>query len=129
MSEKYESKTLLFLIIGIWVFCICVTPPVLLICKDRLRGELGLVAGALIATAMVINMNATVQRAIHMEAHQSAFCAWSAAGRLLVVAALFVLFGITGWLNIVTMLVGIFGLKISAYSQPLIIKFFQKNKL
>lgn len=128
MNQKTESKTLLFLIIGIWIFCALVSIPVLLICTDRLKGELGLVAGAIIATAMVVNMNAVVKKSLYMEAHQSAFCAWSSVARLLVVAALLVLFGITGWLNIVTMLLGIFGLKISAYAQPLFIKLY-KNKL
>ena len=47
--------------------------------------------------------------------------------RLLVVAALIILFGFTGWVNVITMVAGVFGLKISVYINPLLQRVFHKK--
>ena len=62
-----------------------------------------------------------------MENHQSSYLAWLSAIRLLVVAALIILFGFTGWVNVITMVAGVFGLKISVYINPLLQRVFHKK--
>lgn len=127
MEDRDDLRTLKLLIFGMIIWFILASIPVMLITSDKLKGELGLLAGVIVAIAMAVSMNMAAAKSLYMENRQSAFLAWCSVGRLLIVAALVVLFGFTGWLNIVTMLIGVFGLKISAYIQPLLIKFFTKK--
>ena len=127
MENRDDLKTLKLLVFGVVIWFVLISIPVIIITSDKIRGELGLLVGSLMAVAMAVSMNMAAAKSLYMEKHQSAFLAWCSVGRLLVVVGVVILFGFTGWLNIVTMLIGVFGLKISAYIQPLLIKFFTKN--
>ena len=51
--KKRELSTLATLGIGILIYFLIATIPVLIITKDKLRGELGLLAGALLAMGII----------------------------------------------------------------------------
>lgn len=129
MDKNNEaSQTLRMLIVGILIYFAICSVPVLIFSPDRLRFELGLVVGVILSIFMTVHMNYVVNRIVHMEAHQSAFSAWNVVLRLVIVAGFILLFGFLEWANVFTMLLGLFGLKISAYLEPLLIKLFKKNK-
>ena len=127
MNEDQSGDVLKALIAGIVIFFVVVSVPVIILTKDKLKGELGLLAGVLISAGMAVHMNYVSHKLLYMENGHAAFAAWSSAGRLLIAAAILLVIGFTGWLNVITAAIGIFALKISAYLQPLLIKFFQKE--
>ncbi|MGN0378304.1 MAG: hypothetical protein ACI4EU_01800 [Butyrivibrio sp.] len=126
-NENQSSDTMKALIAGIIIYFLIVSVPVLIFTKDRLKGELGLLAGVLIALGMAVHMNYVTNKLMYMESGHTAFAAWNSAGRLLLAGALLLLIGFTGWLDVITAVIGLFALKISAYLQPLLIKFFSKE--
>lgn len=121
-QKKESSRTLILLIVGILFYFIIVSIPVLIFCSDRLRGELGLLVGSVIAACMTLHMNAVIQKSLYMERHQSAFITWNSVGRLVVVAGILILAALTEWVNPITVVIGIFGLKVSAYTQPVLVR-------
>lgn len=127
MNDKEAMRTLRVLILGIVIYFVIVSVPVLIFTADKLKCELGLLLGTVMAAAMSVSMQYTLNKMMYMKAKQKPYMAWHSVGRLVCVAAVLLLFGFTGWLNIVTILVGVFGLKISAYLQPLFLKFFTKQ--
>ena len=56
-NENQSSDTMKALIAGIIIYFLIVSVPVLIFTKDRLKGELGLLAGVLIALGMAVHMN------------------------------------------------------------------------
>ncbi len=120
MMSEDNSTTLKYLIFGILVYFVIVSIPILIFTHDRLRCELGLVAGTVMAVCMALHMNLVIRQSMYRDSHHSAFIAWNAVGRLIVVMGLIVLAAWTGWVNAITMLVGLMGLKVSAYIQPLL---------
>lgn len=127
MNDKETTRTLRMLLLGIVIYSVVVSVPVLIFTRDKLKCELGLILGAFMAAAMAVSMQYTLNKIMYMKAKQKSYMAWHSVGRLACVAGVLLLFGFTGWLNIVMILVGLFGLKISAYLQPLFIKFFSKQ--
>lgn len=127
--SKEERRVIYMVAIGILVFFVLASIPVLIFTKDKLRCELGLFIGSVMAVLMLWHMNATIYKAVHLEKHHSAYLAWSSVGRLLVVAGLIVLATWTGIANPIFMVVGMLGLKFGAYVEPFLEKRFEiKNK-
>ena len=127
MEDKDDSRTLVLLIAGMLIWFALLSVPVLLFTSDKLRCELGLLAGTIAGIAMAVSMNISASKVLYMENHQSSYLAWLSAIRLLVVAALIILFGFTGWVNVITMIAGVFGLKISVYINPVLQRVFHKK--
>lgn len=128
MDDNQSSCTIKAIMVGIGIYFLVVSVPVLILAKDRLRSELGLLAGVLLAAGMAVHMNYVTNRLMYMESGHTAFAAWSSAGRLLTAGAVLLAIGFIGWPDVITAVVGIFALKISAYLQPLLIKLFSKEK-
>ena len=127
MSDSVKdngTKTLVALLLGELAYFLIASIPVLIISTEKLKAELGLLLGTVLAMAMILHMNSVIKKSFYMEGHQSAYMAWSAVGRLVVVAGLLVLMALTRWVNAITMLVGLFSLKASAYLQT----YFEKKK-
>ena len=124
--RKRPVSTLFILIVGIGGWFVLASIPVLIFFNDRLRAELGLLAGAVMAVGMVVHMNAVLEHSTHMEKGRQAFVTAGSIGRMLVVFGILVLTAYTGLINWVTMLIGVFGLKIATFSYPLLTKILQK---
>ena len=127
IDENQSFHTMKAIIAGIIIYFLIISVPVLIFTKDRLKGELGLLAGVLLAAAMAVHMNYVTNKLMYMESGHTAFAAWSSAGRLLVAGGVLLLIGFTELLNVITALIGIYALKISAYMQPLLIKLFSRE--
>lgn len=126
-NDKEHMRTLWLLILGIVIYFAVASVPVLIFTTEKVKCELGLLLGAAMAVAMAVDMQYALNKMMYMESKHKSYMAWHSVGRLLCVAAVLLLFGFTAWLNIVMILVGVFGLKISAYMQPLLIKIFTKQ--
>lgn len=124
--KKNEDSTLVVLIMGVTVFFLIATIPVLIITNDKLKGWLGLLAGSVMAVAMIFHMNYVLGRSMYMERNQAGYLAGNSVGRLLVVGAVLAVTVVTGWANYWTMFVGLMGLKIATYVQPLMAKLYNK---
>ena len=124
--SKRPVSTLFILIVGIGGWFVLASIPVLIFFNDRIRAELGLLAGAVMAVGMVVHMSAVLEHSTHMEKGSQAFVTAGSIGRMLVVFGILVLTAYTGLINWVTMLIGVFGLKIATFAYPLLTKILQK---
>ena len=124
--KKESISTLFALIFGIVVYFLIASVPVLIFADDRLRSEIGLLAGAVLAVASLLHMNAVLVHSTYMEKNQSAFITANSVGRMLVILGVLVVTAMTGWADYVTMLIGLFGEKISALANPYITKALTK---
>lgn len=125
--KKKELSTLATLAIGILIYFLIASIPVLIITEDKLRGELGLLAGTLLAMGMAFHMNYVLNRSMYMESNQTGYLAGNSILRLLIVGAALAVTVITGWANYFTMFAGLMGLKIATYLQPVIVRIFTKQ--
>ncbi len=123
---KKEKSTLTTLILGTVLYFIIATIPVLIIAQDKLRAEIGLITGTVVAILRLVHMNAVLQHSMYMEKNQSAYITVNSVGRMLVVLGILVVTAMTGWTNFVTMLIGMFGEKISALANPILTGILQK---
>ncbi len=114
--------------LGMVVYFVIMSIPVLLITHDKIKGEGGLLAGVVVAFLMLLSMNASVEHAIHMQGKQGAYMGVVSAVRLIIVAVFLLVIGFTGWLNMYTTLVGLLSLKVGTYLQPFTAKLLGKAK-
>ncbi len=125
---KKKNSTLFELLLGIGVLSILTQVVALFVSKNHLHNAIGLWAGALMAGGMAIHMSQTVYEAVDLGADNAVkYMQRAAALRLGVVAvalAVLLYFKIG---NPITLVIGLFTLKISAYLQPLIHKLYQKR--
>ena len=105
--KKKELSTLATLAIGILIYFLIASIPVLIITEDKLRGELGLLAGTLLAMGMAYHMNYVLNRSMYMESNQTGYLAGNSILRLLIVGAALAVTVITGWANYFTMFAGL----------------------
>lgn len=124
--KKESVSTLFALIFGVVVYVLVVSVPVLIFANDRIRSEIGLLAGAVLAVASLLHMNAVLVHSTYMEKNQSAFITANSVGRMLVILGVLVVTAMTGWADFVTMLIGLFGEKVSALANPYITKVLTK---
>lgn len=124
--KKNDNSTLIAMIIGVGIFFLIATIPVLIFTNDKLKGWLGLLGGSVMSILMILHMNYVLTRSMYMEKNQSAYLSGNSVARLLVVGVILAVTVITGWANYWTMLAGLFGLKLSAYAQPLITRIINK---
>lgn len=124
--KKESNSTLIALILGTVLYFIIASIPVLIIAGDKLRAEIGLLAGIVMAILRLVHMNAVLEHSMYMEKNQRAYLTANSVGRMLVVLGILVVTAMTGWTNFVTMMIGLFGEKISALANPLLIGILQK---
>ncbi len=126
MNEK--DQTMKYLVIGILIYFVVVSIPVLVFVQDKLSSELGLLLGAGLGIGMSFHMRYTISKSMYMEQRQALFLSANSIGRLIIVGSVMIFAALCPYVNVITLLVGIFGLKISAYIQPYFIQFVVKFK-
>lgn len=96
--------------------------------EDRLRYSTGLWIGIAAAALMAINMAVVILDTVELasEKRASRKSALFSAIRYIVVVAVFVVTGVFHLGNLITMFIGVMGLKIAAYLQPFTHKFITK---
>lgn len=125
------NRTIRQVLLGLGVYLIVATIPVLIFTNDKLKGEGGLLFGGVMALLVLISMKWTIDRALHMPGRQSAYMGMISAVRMIIICAVLALIGWFRILNLITVFAGLFGLKFATYMQPLteklINKFREKN--
>lgn len=96
--------------------------------EDRLRYSTGLWIGIAAAILMAINMAVVILDTVEMavEKRASRKSALFSSMRYIVVVAAFAVTGIFNLGNLITMFLGVMGLKVAAYLQPFTHKFITK---
>ena len=125
--NREERHRVYVLMIGILIFFIIASVPVLIFTNNRLKCELGLVIGSLLAIAMAWHMNYVIIKSMYLEKNHSAYHAFNSVGRLLIVAGVLFLVVWTNVADAIFTVVGMLGLKFSAYIHPFLEKKFKIN--
>lgn len=103
---------------GIALYIAAASVPVLIFTHDRLKGEGGLLAGGAVAVLMMLSMKASIEYAVHMTKGHSAYLGIVSTLRLLVVAVFLFASAWSGWVNVITAVIGVMSLKAATYLQP-----------
>lgn len=126
---KKMNETLKDLIIGI-VFCMVVVCIIgALVTDNKLSFIFGELLGSIIAIMLAIHLNASIGRALDMDEEGAAKYTKKMAILRLIIMGCAVVVALTfpEVFNLIGTLLGILGLKISAYLQPLTNKFITKK--
>ncbi len=122
-----KNQTLLELLIGIVFLAICIQIVCLIVSKDYLYDAIGLWSGVAICCFSAIHMYRSIEDALDLgEAGATKHVRFGYATRMVITllfAGAIIYFRIG---NYVTLLIGVFPLKISAYLQPFTHKLFEK---
>ena len=120
------KKTIREVLLGIAVYLLIASVPVLIFTNDKVKGEGGLLIGGAAAVLMLFSMKLSITKAMHMQKGHSAYLGFMSVARMLIVVALLGVIGWTGWLNLVTTFIGLLGLKFATYMQPVTEKLIAK---
>lgn len=124
---KRLNEALLGLILGILIYGVLVELIGIWFVADKLRYTTGLVIGIACAVGMAIHLAMIIEESVRIgEGHEKLLSFKSVMRYVIVCAVLFVmmLFKLG---NLYTALIGILGLKVSAYAQPLLNKLVFKK--
>lgn len=96
--------------------------------EDKLRYSTGLWIGIAVAALMAINMAIVILDTVELAAEKKASrrSALFSTIRYIVVVAVFAITGVFHLGNLITMFIGVMGLKVAAYLQPFTHKFITK---
>ena len=123
------NKTLLELLIGIGIYGIVGARLIILFIPDKADSLIGFAIGTVTSAAMVIHMSVEVEKSLYMgEEGALKHTKKTTCLRMVVVAAILVA---VAWFqigDIISSLVGIMALKVSAYIQPFTHKVLNKSK-
>lgn len=119
-----NNKTLKELITGIVIVSILFEILALLICKERLYGTIGLIAGTISAIVCAVYMAYSIEIAVLLDEKSSiAYMRKGTVYRYLFLCVILAIIGITNIGSPVTLIFGFLTLKFGAYLNPLIHKF------
>lgn len=113
-------------IIGLW--CVICELLVIIFMGADIRAMLGLLLGAVLGTAAFIHMGVSLENSIDMMEEEPAKknTIRTFITRAVIIAVVMVAAIISGWFNMLFVIIGMFGLKVGAYVQPIVDKIFSK---
>lgn len=118
-----KDMTLIMVIYGVLIQVIC-----FFVADDLLKATIGLWIGILTAVLMLRNMKDSLIEALDLgEAGARKYVQSAYMKRYIAVVVVFVVVSLLGIANVLTLLAGVMGLKVSAYLQPVKHKFFSKE--
>lgn len=118
-----KDMTLIMIVYGLLIQVIC-----FFVAGDLLKATVGLWIGIVAAVLMLRNMRDSLNEALDLgEAGAKKYVQSAYMKRYLAVVVVFVVVSLLGTANVLTLLAGVMGLKVSAYLQPVKHKFFSKE--
>ena len=118
-----KDMTLIMIVYGLLIQVIC-----FFVAGDLLKATVGLWVGIIAAILMLRNMRDSLIEALDLgEAGAKKYVQSAYMKRYLAVVVVFVVVSLLGTANVLTLLAGVMGLKVSAYLQPVKHKFFSKE--
>lgn len=127
--ERSDERVLKDIIMTMLIYGVILQIICLIIPGDHLRMASGLWIGVITGIAMAVHMKQSLDEALYLdEKGASKYMQKAHAKRYMLVIILFI--GVTYFnlVNILTLIAGVMGLKVAAYSQPIMHKLFQKLK-
>ncbi len=116
------------LLMGIIGYSILVQIIVLIVSNNVLFDSIGLWIGSIVGMGMVIHMRYSIEDSLEFDAeHAQKSIRKSYATRMTVVAIILFAVAYFEWGNILTMLAGVMGLKVSAHVHPYLHKWKEKK--
>ncbi|MCR4695456.1 MAG: hypothetical protein K5773_09070 [Pseudobutyrivibrio sp.] len=115
------------LVLGILIYGLLVEAVGVWFVSEKFLYTTGLFIGIACAIFMAIHISMIIEESIRIGKGHEKWLSFKSVMRYLIVCAVMVLMT---WLklgNMFTALIGIFGLKVSAYAQPLLYKFFKTD--
>ena len=124
-----HTKKVIFevsVIIGIW--CAAAELLVFIFIGIDSRAMLGLLLGSVMAVAAFIHMGISLENSIDLLEEEPAKknTIKTFIARAVSIAAVMAAAIISGWFNMLFVIIGMFGLKVGAYAQPFVDKIFSK---
>lgn len=118
-----KDMTLIMILYGVMIQVIC-----FFVADDLLKATVGLWLGIITAILMLRNMKDSLNEALDLgEAGAKKYMQSAYLKRYIALVIVFVAVAITGIANVLTLLAGVMGLKVSAYLQPIKQKIFSKQ--
>lgn len=116
------------LVLGILIYGVLIQITGVWFVKDKLGYSIGLWYGIAIAVGVAINLAMVIYDSVNLAGQKNANRRIIAKSvlRYIVVVILFMILGYFQFGNLYTALIGTFGVKISAYSQPLMMRVYNK---
>lgn len=122
------KKTFQELLIGIAVFAILFVIPGLFLKVDKLAYYLGLGLGTLVSVLLSFSMYATIEKSLFMDEKSAVnYTKRNAMFRLMLIIVVLLVAVYINSINVITVILGVLCLKLSAYIQPLTHKLFSKK--
>lgn len=123
-DELTREMLITMVVYGVVLQVICIFLP-----GDLLKMTCGLWIGITIGAGMLIHMKNSLIEALDLgEAGAKKYMQKSYMKRYIVVVVVFIAVAYLGIANVLTLLAGVMGLKVSAYLQPVLQKVLKKNK-
>ena len=118
-----KDMTLIMIVYGLLIQVIC-----FFVAGDLLKATVGLWIGIVTAVLMLRNMRDSLNEALYLgEAGARKYVQSAYMKRYIAVVVVFIAVSLLGIANVLTLLAGVMGLKVSAYLQPVKHKFFSKE--
>ena len=118
-----KEMTLIMIVSGLLIQVIC-----FFVAGDLLKATVGLWIGIVAAVLMLRNMRDSLNEALDLgEAGARKYVQSAYMKRYIAVVVVFIAVSLLGIANVLTLLAGVMGLKVSAYLQPVKHKFFSKE--
>jgi len=129
--KKKSTKiniTLIELLFGIGIYAAAGVILIMLLMQDKGRSLTAFLIGVTVSTGMVIHMYTELEKALYMdEMGALKHTRMTTCFRMVAVAVILAAVGITKG-DVISAVVGVMALKVSAYIQPFTHKFFNKIK-
>ncbi|MBO6128517.1 MAG: hypothetical protein J6P79_06435 [Pseudobutyrivibrio sp.] len=119
---KRLNQALPGLVFGILVYGVLIELVGVWFVKDKIRYTTGLIFGIGCAVFMAIHIAMIIEESVRIGQGHEKYLSFKSVMRYLIVCAVMILMMVFKLGNMFTALIGILGLKVSAYAQPLLIK-------
>lgn len=124
---KRLNQALPGLVLGIIIYGVLVELIGVWFVTDKIRYTSGLMFGIGCAIFMAIHIAMIIEESVRIGEGHEKYLSFKSVMRYLIVCAVMILMMVFKLGNMFTALIGILGLKVSAYAQPLLIKFLGNN--
>ena len=124
---KRLNQALPGLVLGILIYGAIIELVGIWFVKDKIRYTSGLMFGIGCAVFMAIHIAMIIEESVRIGQGHEKYLSFKSVMRYLIVCAVMILMMVFKLGNMFTALIGILGLKVSAYAQPLLIKILGKR--
>ena len=115
------------LVFGILLYGVLIEVIGVWFVSDKLRYTTGLIIGVACAIGLAIHIAMIIEESVRIGEGHEKYLSFKSVMRYLVLCAVLILMTFFKLGNMFTALIGILGLKVSAYAQPLLYKILGKN--